>query len=224
MSRPPALVDITGPIRPGMWHYDAPYFAPEIRALPSPDWIEGEIHQQMISMPLQSGTYLETAAHVDPERELVEDLELARTTMVPAVCVAVPAGARTPVAAAPLREAIARVMGGDAIAGTALIVATGWSSHWDDPDYVSGGPFFTPDAIDVVLELAPGLLGADIPRFDDPMHPTGHLNRFFASDTLMLAPLYGLEPIHDTKGTLIAAPLRIAGVCATPVRAIWITP
>lgn len=220
--RPSGVVDITGPLREGAWHYPPPYFAPRVRSLPSPDWSAAEIHQQAVDMPMQSGTYLETAAHAYPERELVEDLPLARTAMLPSVCVGVDAQPGSGIDAARLKRSIDRVCGTRSLDGAGLLVATGWSAHWFDDDFLTAGPFFTPDAIEHVLELRVSLLGADLPRFDDPQQPTGHLRRFFATPTLMLAPLYRLEYIVGSAGWLTAAPLRLAGVCASPVRAIWI--
>jgi arylformamidase len=218
----PAMIDITGPVESGMWSYAEPYFPPQISAIASPAWSAREIHQQAIAMPLQTGTYLETAAHVFPDRELVAEVALERTVLLPSVCVQVPAEAGQPIEAEGLRQALDRLDPAPSLRGTGLLVGTRWGQRWQAPEFVTDGPFFAPDAIDLVVSAGVGLLGADLPRFDDPRNPTGHLTRFFETDALLLAPLQGLERIGDARGRIIAAPLRIGGVCASPVRAVWV--
>ena len=62
----PRIVDISGPIEDGMWVYGDPYPTPRIEQIPPPDWLEYPVYSQTVTMAVQAGTYLETAAHMDP--------------------------------------------------------------------------------------------------------------------------------------------------------------
>jgi kynurenine formamidase len=106
----------------------------------------------------------------------------------------------------------------------ALLVGTGWDSHWYEPDYVTNPPYFTAAAIDWVLEHDFSLLGGDTPRYDSPSNPQNFFPKFFSHDILLLAPLINLHKIQKPRGKLIALPLKIQKACASPVRALWIEP
>ena len=214
------FVDITGPVRPGMWHYPFPYFAPEMSQIDQPTWLENAVYSEAISMPLQTGTYIETAAHVFPERERINEVALERTVLVRAIAVQVDGGRNGCISRRHLEPAV-RNIADPPYVGMALVVGTGWSDMWDSELYVSDGPFFSEDAIEFVMESNFGILGGDFPRYDNPQAPTGHLQRLFGTETLLLAPLYNLRTVGNSTGLLIAAPLKIDGASATPVRAIW---
>jgi kynurenine formamidase len=216
-----SLIDITGPIFPGMWDYGAPYFTPKVWSLDFQAWEGGPIYAEAVSMPLQSGTYLETAAHVFPTRERLGQLPIERTVLVPSICIYNAVGPRSALTAAMI-EPLVRQVADPPYKGKALLIGTGWSSHWRDADFLTECPYLSEDAIDFVLEHDFAILGGDTPRYDNPYSPTGHLFRFFESETLLLAPLYNLEAVGNQAGWLIAAPLHISDISASPVRAVWL--
>jgi len=222
LDRSGALVDLSGPIGKNMWHYAAPYFEPRLGVLPQPPWLADPIYSEVIEMPLQSGTYLETAAHVDPERERIPDVALERVVLVPAIAVRVQAGRLAAVDRDEVEQAV-RAVAAPPYTGFALLIGTGWSERWAEEDFVGDGPYLTEAVIDFVVEERFGILGGDFPRFDNPRDPSGHLHKLFATSTLLLAPLYDLAQLGDRSGRLIAAPLRIDGASATPVRAVWVS-
>jgi kynurenine formamidase len=204
-----------------MWHYPAPYFGPNLSHIEQPEWLENPIYSEAISMPLQTGTYIETAAHVYQGRELIDEVSLERTVLVPAIAVQLEVG-RLGCISRELLERAVSIAAGPPYVDKALVVGTGWSRLWDDPSYVHEGPYFAEAAIDFVIESGFGILGGDFPRYDNPQAPTGHLYRLFDTDTLLLAPLANLDRVGNGTGWLIAAPLRIAGASASPVRALWV--
>lgn len=218
------VIDLSGPIRNGMWRYPDPYPAPSITEIPAPDWLDYPIYSQHVSMAVQTGTYLETAAHLDRRRPTIDRVDLASLVLVPAVVVRVAAEPGEEIGLGALQRALEQDERRPAsLAGTALLVSTGWDRAWDDPGYVTDGPFFATDVIEWVVERArPSIFGADLPRFDSPSEPRNHLVTFFESDVLMLAPLRNLGAVPDEPGSLIALPLAIDGACASPVRAVWI--
>lgn len=214
------IIDISGPITNDMWSYGAPYPAPRIEEIPPPEWLEYPVYSQTVSMAVQSGTYLETAAHMDPERLTIDELPLERCHQIPAVTLWIPRAANGAIAAADLQAAL-DASGTVLQPGDALLVGTGWDTHWDAPDFVTDPPHFTADAIDWVLAHEVGLLGADTPRFDSPHNPANFFPTFFAGDILLLAPLVNLHRVQVPRGRLTALPLKIERACASPVRALW---
>jgi arylformamidase len=215
------LIDISGRISPRMWSYAPPYFGPVVTKLDSPEWVQYPVYSEAISMPLQTGTYIETAAHVDPDRELIADLPIEQTVLVSAICVQTPTAPKSGLAREALEQAVAAVAP-PPYDGLALIVAMGWGHRWERSDFTTDCPYFTPTAIDFVIEGGFAILGADTPRFDSPIERTGHLLRLFKTNALILGPLGSLEALGSGEGWLIAAPLPVEAVCASPTRAIWV--
>lgn len=215
-----AMIDISGPISHNMWSYGDPYPTPQIAQIPPPDWLEYPVYSQTVSMAVQSGTYLETAAHMDPARISIDRLPLERCYHIPAVALWLPRGANQPVTAGDLERA-SREQKVPVQSGDALLIGTGWDSHWNDADYVTDPPYFSADAIDWVLERQFSLLGADTPRYDSPHTPQNFFPKFFSGEILLLAPLVNMAQVGSGRGRLTALPLKIEGACASPVRALW---
>ncbi len=86
------ILDISGPIEDGMWAYDAPYPTPRIEQIPPPDWVEYKVYSQTVHMAVQVGTYLETAAHMDPHAMTIDELPLERCYRLDALCLWIPTG------------------------------------------------------------------------------------------------------------------------------------
>ena len=106
--------------------------------------------------------------------------------------------------------------------GDALLVATGWDTHWYAPDYMTNPPYFLSEAIYWILDKKVGLLGSDTPRYDNPKKPQNFFPEFFKHDILLLAPLINLTQVTKSRVKLIALPCKFKGCCASPVRALII--
>ncbi|HRW09355.1 MAG TPA: cyclase family protein [Caldilineaceae bacterium] len=215
------IIDISGPIEDGMWSYGEPYPAPQITQIPPPAWLDYPVYSQTVAMAVQSGTYLETAAHMDQSRLPVDQLPLSRCHRIDAVALWIPRGANEPISAADLERALTNA-GFMLQPGDALLVGTGWDSQWYAPNYVTDPPYFLADAIDWVLDHKIALLGGDTPRYDSPHHPQNFFPKFFQSEILLLAPLVNMAQVGTARGKLTALPLKIKDACASPVRALWI--
>ena len=211
----PRVVDITGPIYEGMWAYGAPYAPFRMEQVPPVDWVAYPTYTQNVSMNVQTGTYLETGAHMFPGMRTIdalgpEDLVLdARIVFLKA------------------KEATSRIEVGEIRAacegippGAAVLICTGWGRNWDDPRFLADSPYFSAETMDAILSLRPALVGADLPRWDRPDDPQGFFGRFFRQDTLLLAPVVNLERFHEASGRLMVFPLPIHGACASPARAV----
>jgi kynurenine formamidase len=215
------IVEISGPIEDGMWSYSDPYPTPRITQIPPPAWLEYPVYSQTVTMAVQSGTYLETAAHMDPSRISIDQLPLERCYGVPAVALWIPRQADEAITPAALETALAAT-GETLRPGDALLIGTGWDKQWHEPEFVTHSPYFTAAAIDWVLDRQVGLLGADTPRYDSPHHPQNFFPKFFQHDILLMAPVVNLDQVRKPRGKLTALPLPIKGACASPVRALWI--
>lgn len=225
MSRAPAgpgeqmkIIDITGPIHAGMWSYGPPYPPVEVELLPSPDWVPHPTYSWKLQITAQTGTYLENARHMSLDAPPLDSVPIEQLVLRPAAVIAVPRSAGQAIDLADLLEAAACM---ELEEGLAILVATGWGSQWDAPDFVSGSPYFTRDAMDWLLDHKPFMIGADLPRFDSSVEPQLFFPDFFRRGVLLLAPLVNLEQIPVSRGYLIALPLRVQEVGASPCRAVF---
>lgn len=100
-----------------------------------------------------------------------------------------------------------------------LLVHT-WFSDLPDDEWSQDFPYPTPPFVEWLAELGIVLLGVDMPtvdRFDDPTLPCHHL--LYQHNIRNLETLY-LRNVPDGVYELIALPLKLDGVCGSPLRAI----
>lgn len=209
-------IDIGGAIRPRLWEQVTPFPLVEVTEYLLPVRNGVQVYAQGVRMPMLVSTYLETAAHLYRGRETISDLPLDRL-FTSAVVLRVPLGPGAPITAAALQAALA-ASGATLERGDSLIVATGWDTYWDAPNFASDSPYFTTEAIEWVLAHNPGLLGSDAARWDNGTQ--GFFPAFFQTETLLLAPLVNLGAITQSRVQLITLPLKLAGVCAAQCRVI----
>jgi arylformamidase len=213
------LVDVGGALKHRMWPVEGnPFPLVEVAELPSLPHLTYAVYAQTVFTPMQASTYLETAAHMDPSRIKIDELPLERL-VTEAVVLKIPLGADAHITPAliqaALQEADERLRPGDS-----LLIGTGWDMKWDDPDYLLYPPHFTGEAIDWIVRQRVGVLGCDSPLWDGRRDPQNFFPRFFQSDTLLLAPLVNLFAVQRPRVRLLTLPLKVAGVCAAPCRAI----
>lgn len=215
----PEVLDITGPIYEGMWTYGLPYAPYRIEQIPPVDWVAYPTYSQNVSMNVQTGTYLETAAHVYPEMRTIDLLTPEDLIFDAYVLRLSPAGPGTAIEEEdllPLTDGIPE--------GSAVLVCTEWGRNWESPRFLPDSPYFTAESMDHILSLKPALVGADMPRWDNLDDPQGFFGRFFRQDVLLLAPLVNLEQFEVRRGRLMVFPLPMRDACASPARALlWKT-
>lgn len=209
------LIDVTGALENGMWSYPEPYPKVCIEELPVPDWIPYPTYSWVFRLGSQSGTYLETAAHMFREAPTIDEVPLERMVLDAAVLQLPDAAPNAAIAAADLAATGVRARPGDA-----LLVATGWDRKWRDADFVDDCPYFRRDAMEWVFSQGVSLFGADLPRFDSWERPQLFFREFFERGILLLAPLVNLREIASTRVQLIALPLKVRGSAGSPCRAI----
>ena len=209
------ITDISGTIYPGMWSYGGAYGEVEISEVPPPREVLHQTFSWRMAMSVQSGTYLETSKHVRLDGPALVDVTLEDLWMRDCAILRVPKAPNESILAEELQACGAEVRTGDAV-----VVATGWDSHWDQPDFISDCPWFTRQAMDWILDHGPGMMCGDVPRFDSWADPQGFWPRFFDQGTLLLAPVVNLAAVHSNRAKLCAMPLKITESCAAPCRAV----
>lgn len=211
------IVDITGPIYSGMWRYPEPYPEVKIEEIPMPEWVEYPTYSWRLCLGAQSGTYLETSRHMDPEGPALIEVPASELFMRPATVIRVEVQPLQPIERRQIIEAA-----GDIHPGDAIIIATGWGSKWRDADFVERCPHLSREAMDWLLDREPFLIAADMPRFDSWEDPQLFFERFFDEGVLLLAPLCHCEKIQADRGHLVALPMKVEETCAAPCRTLFI--
>jgi kynurenine formamidase len=208
--------DISGWIYSGMWQYCPEYPGAVVEELAHPAFLPSDypVYLQKFIIGGQTGTYVETRAHVDNSAEPVTALPLSEFYR-PAVVIDVGLkSVNERITVAELEHAEADIQPGDAV-----LIRTGWDRKWNDPDYVDGSPFISREAGLWLIDRRIGLLGADFPRFDYVAAMEFPWAEFWAGVNLILAPVTNLEGLSGRCGKLVAFPLKIREACATPCRA-----
>ena len=109
------------------------------------------------------------------------------------------------------------------LTGKAVLVHTGWSSHWNTEAYFSGHPFLTEAAAIYLKENGVVLVGIDSHNIDDtsgnrrPVHSI-----LLGSEILIVEHLTHLDQLPDTEFLFSAVPPKVKGMGTFPVRAFGI--
>jgi kynurenine formamidase len=210
------VIDLSGIIESGMWWFGPPVPRVEFEEISSLER-DGCISQK-ITFSTITGTYLETAAHMIKGARTIDEVK-PEELICQATVVTVPQKSN--------RERITKEellpMEKTFKAGEALLIATGWDRNWNKSDFVKESPYFSKNAMDYLLSKRISILGSDIVSFDDPH--ASHMDfveKFFRKDSLILSPLINLGQIKQKKIKLIAFPLKLKGLSASPCRAVGI--
>jgi kynurenine formamidase len=224
------VIDISGPIFTGMWHYGRPYLdlpipPVKVEQIDFPPPLKGALIADYLQMSSQTGTYLETARHVYAEREAIDEVPLERAWMIPTVILHTPIEARQKVTLDDARRSLDE-QGVSIEPGDCVLIHTGWDREWHNPQrYLNDMPYLSRDVVYWLMDQRIGIMGADTPRADSPDDLQNFFGDFFKTDILLLAPVVNLERVTITtpKPRLCALPLKLDGACASPVRAVLVT-
>ena len=172
------------------------------------------VYLQRFAIGGQTGTYIETKAHVDRMATPVTELPLSAFRL-PAVVIDVGRkGAGEAVVLGDLLAADPSLRPGDAV-----LLRTGWDEYWESPRFVADSPYIERRAARWLIGHDLALLGSDFPRFDRLPDMQFPWEEFWAKVGLLLAPVTNLGGLSGRCGTLLAFPLKIRGACAAPCRA-----
>ncbi|MDA4114860.1 MAG: cyclase family protein [Thaumarchaeota archaeon] len=212
------LLEVSGPLETGMRYYDWFYPPVVVEELEPMAWKDGKgkTYGQKVSFGCQSGTYLATGAHAYKDRPNISEVPLERF-IVDAVIVRVEVAPREYITLEKVEDALME-SGEMPSEDEALLIATGWDRYWNKENYISQSPGLKYELVRWAIDRKVGILGSDIPSFDRDGREN-FFPEFFATDTLLLAPLVNLTSAGVSRARLTALPLKIAKSCASPCRA-----
>lgn len=159
------------------------------------------------------GTYLDAPYHFNAEGADIGQLELSQLVL-PGLVLDLRDRA-TPDAPLP-----ADVLDGlDDIEGKALLLCTGWSRYWGETCYYHY-PFVTRAMAERLQSMRPALVGIDTLVIDNTQDPTRPVHTLLLrAGILIVENLTGLSGLVGETFTFVAAPAKVAGAAAFPIRA-----
>lgn len=169
-----------------------------------------------ISMVANTGTYLDTPAHRHRDGYDLSQLPLQRCAMLPAVVVN--AEGHQEVGLDLLRDLD--------VAGAAVLLRTGWDSHWRTDQYGdTQHPYLAPDAAEWLIRRDVGLVGIDSVNIDATTSGTRPIHSALLDAGIPIVEhLTGLDALPASGATFTAAPVAVAGLATFPVRAFAMVP
>jgi kynurenine formamidase len=216
------FVELAHPIRDGMAAF--PGLPPaKVGALltheESRDRYEGiaEFLLGKVELACNTGTYLDAPFHRFRDREDLASIALDRMAGLPGIVVE-PADPDA-------REVLLVGLEPADVRGRAVLVRTGRSELWGSDAYWDEGPFLSGKALDLLIGGGAVLVGVDFGNVDDTGDPSRPAHtRLLAGGALIVENLTGLGALPREGFTFFAAPLRIEGGAAFPVRAFAMLP
>lgn len=212
------LVELSHTIRAGLVTYPgipAPTITPHLtREASRAHYAPGvEFAIDVITMAGNTGTYLDSPFHRYAEGGDLASLELASLVGLPAEVFHLADAAERGIPAA--------VFFDRDLAGTAVLLHTGWSRHFGRPEYVHGSPFLTEEGARHLAETGVALVGIDALNIDDtetggerPAHSI-----LLAAGIHVVEHLTALERVPARGARFTAVPPRVEGLGTFPVRA-----
>jgi len=110
---------------------------------------------------------------------------------------------------------------GKNIGGKAVLVHTGWATHFGNDRYFTDHPFLTANAAEYLWSSGAKIVGIDSHNIDDtrgkarPVHTT-----LLGGNVAIVEHLCNLDQLPDTGFTFTALPPKFKGVGTFPVRAM----
>ncbi|GGQ49020.1 cyclase family protein [Couchioplanes azureus] len=166
-----------------------------------------------LSMVGNTGTYLDSPFHRYADGADLAGLPLESVADLPAVVVRLTDSRE--------RGVGPQALAGLELAGTAVLLHTGWDRHWGTEAYGDPAPFLTEQAAELLVDAGARLVGIDSVNIDDT-HGGGRRpahSILLRADIPVLEHLTGLAGLPVTGARLHAAPPRVRDFGTLPVRA-----
>jgi kynurenine formamidase len=106
------------------------------------------------------------------------------------------------------------------LTGKAVLIRTGWDRHWGTEAYLSGNPFLSGPAAELLARSGAALVGIDSLNIDDtrdgsrPAHTA-----LLRAGIPVVEHLCNLEALPASGARFFAVPVKIRGMATFPVRA-----
>ncbi|MFB9311123.1 kynurenine formamidase [Agromyces hippuratus] len=212
------LVDLSHVISEGLVTYPgipAPVITPHLtREASREHYAPGtEFEIDIIAMAGNTGTYLDSPFHRYADGGDLASLSLETLVGIPAEVFRLTDAAE--------RGIPAEVFFDRELAGTAVLLHTGWSRHFGQPEYLHGAPFLTEAGAQHLADAGVAIVGIDSLNIDDaesagerPAHSI-----LLAAGIHVVEHLTALDEVPVRGARFTAVPPRVAGFGTFPVRA-----
>ncbi|MEP7284215.1 MAG: cyclase family protein [Chloroflexota bacterium] len=177
-----------------------------------------EFHIGKIELVANTGTYLDSPFHRYADGKDLSELPLTSLANLDGLVIRVVARPERAITRADF-EAVAGVD----IRGKAVLVHTGWDSHWRTDQYFENHPYLTADAAEFLVESGAKLVGIDSYNIDSvdtgerPVHSI-----LLGADIPIAEHLCGLAHVPDSNFKFFAVPVKVKGMGTFPIRAFAI--
>jgi len=219
MTTPRTLIDLSHTVAHGLITY---------KGLPAPiicDYLSREASRKhyapgtefqigKIEMVANTGTYLDSPFHRYADGKDLSQLQLRKLANLPAIKVSALHKQAIDISSFPRTEDLA---------GRAVLVETGWSRHWNTPQYFEGHPFLTEDTARFLSDSGATLVGIDSHNIDDvqdlrrPVHSILLKNEIPIVEHMTI-----LAELPNGDFAFFAVPVKVKGFGTFPVRAFAI--
>jgi arylformamidase len=109
---------------------------------------------------------------------------------------------------------------GKEIRNRAVLVNTGWSKHWNTPDYFEDHPFLTAEAATYLKDCQVKLVGIDSHNIDDTRGTSRPVHSILLGAEILISEhLCNLDKLPEQGYLFSAVPPKIKGAGTFPVRA-----
>lgn len=164
-----------------------------------------------IEMVANTGTYLDSPFHRYSGGKDLSELELSKLGNLPGVKISC-RGRRA------IDSSYFRGMG--PVRGKAVLVETGWSQHWNTPQYFEGHSFLTADAAEFLAQSGAILVGIDSLNIDDIQDGQRPVHTILLGKEIPVVEHMTNLAALDNEGFLFSAvPPKVKGFGTFPVRA-----
>jgi len=215
------LIDLSHEIRAGLVTYPglpAPVITPHLTREDSRSHYAAgtEFAMDTITMIGNTGTYIDSPFHRYAGGTDLAGLSLDSLADLPTAVFRQDSG----------RGIDAGVFAGQDLAGTAVLLQTGWDRHFGTRAYTGGAPFLTEAGARALVDAGVALVGIDSLNIDDtesggtrPAH-----SLLLAAGIPVVEHLTGLGALPDRGARFFAVPPRVRDFGTFPVRAFALLP
>lgn len=166
-----------------------------------------------IEMVTNTGTYIDCPFHRFEDGKDLSQISLEAFTDLEGICVSVPFTETLEITEDIFKEMDVR--------NKAVLIHTGWATHWNTALYYENHPFLTQKAAEYLRDSGAKLVGIDSHNIDDtrensrPVHTT-----LLGAEILIVEHLCELHTLPLSGFTFSAIPPKFKGVGTFPVRAM----
>ncbi len=179
---------------------------------------KAEFCVNLIHMASSTGTYMDAPFHRHRAAPDLAAIPLDSIAGLPGIVFVLPI-ARSAGQSGSAGRAVDITIPAEDLRGKAVLVATGWDTHWGTDAYWAG-PHLSERTVDLLVEEKAALVGVDFANVDDtndlsrPAH-----TRLLAGGTLIVENLTNLLALQGTGFRFFAVPPLIERGASFPVRA-----